>query len=204
MKPDIILASNSPRRRELLSMLGMDFRVIVSDCDETIDAPMQPDALVRELAFRKAKAVADTLDTARDTIVIGADTIVWDRGRALGKPRDDADARATILSLANHTHSVFTGIALIGCIGGEVISVTDAVETRVVFGNISPEDADWYIGTGEASDKAGSYAVQGLAGAFVTELHGDYYNVVGLPIARMRELLEEKFGLAISDYGLKG
>ncbi len=203
MKPKIILASNSPRRRELLSMLGMEFSVIVSNCDETVSTSMTPDALVRELALRKANAVAQTLSDDTDFIVIGADTIVWDDNRALGKPRDAADAKATILSLSGHTHSVFTGIALVGSIGGERKAVTDAVETAVVFDEISEADADWYLESDEAMDKAGSYAVQGPAGVFVKELHGDYYNVVGLPIARMRTLLWESFGLRIGDYSRK-
>ena len=198
MNPRIILASNSPRRRELLTMMGLPFEVIVSDCDETVTEPTAPDALVRELAARKAAAVAETLGCPTDYVVIGADTIVWDRGKALGKPKDAADARETVLSLANHAHSVFTGVALIGRVHGREIRVSDAVETQVVFGDISPDDADWYVATGEPLDKAGSYGIQGRAGVFITGLHGDYYNVVGLPIARLRTMLTDALGIRLS------
>lgn len=196
MTPKFVLASNSPRRRELLSMIGMDFEIIVSDCDESAVADRTPDKLVRELARLKATAVADTLDPSCDYIVIGADTVVCDGERILGKPQNEADAKATLLSLSGRKHSVWTGVALVGC--GKC--VTDAVETKVVFGNISEADADFYVGTKEPMDKAGSYAVQGIGGFFISELHGDYYNVVGLPIARLRELLETQFGLVSSEY----
>lgn len=196
MTPEFILASNSPRRRELLSMLGMDFKVIVSNCDENIDGDLTPDKLVRELALLKAKAVAATLDASRDYIVIGADTVVCNGANILGKPQNEADAKSTLLSLSGRTHSVWTGVALVGthkCI-------TDAVETKVVFGEISEREAEFYVGTKEPMDKAGSYAVQGIGGFFVSELCGDYYNVVGLPIARLRVLLEREFGLSACDY----
>ena len=196
MIPEFILASNSPRRRELLSMLGIDFCVKVSDCDEDIDTPMPPRELVCELAKRKATAVADTLGTSRDFIVIGADTVVCDGERILGKPKDEADAVRTLLSLSDRAHSVYTGIALVGC--GK--AVTDAVETGVVFDKISEAEAKIYTKSGEPMDKAGSYGIQGIGGFFVKELHGDYYNVVGLPIARLRILLEAEFGLFAGDY----
>lgn len=196
MTPEFILASNSPRRRELLEMLGIDFRVIVSDCDETVLGDMTPDRLVCELALRKARAVAHTLEPERDCIVIGADTVVCDGTRILGKPRDKDDARDTVLSLSDRAHSVWTGMALIHA-GKEV---TDATETKVVFGKVSPREAQLYADSGEPLDKAGSYGIQGLGGFFVTELHGDYYNVVGLPIARLRILLEREFGLGACDY----
>lgn len=200
MMPKFILASNSPRRRELLTMLGMDFEVIVSDCDEDVCGNPTPDELVRELALRKASAVADTLASDGDFIVIGADTVVSHGGRILGKPRDREDARETFLSLSNSENSVFTGIALVGRIGGRVHTVTDSTETRVVFGKISEREAQFYADTGEPLDKAGSYAVQGLGGFFVKELHGDYYNVVGLPIARLRELIACEFGIEACEY----
>ncbi len=196
MTPEFILASNSPRRRELLSMLGMDFKVIVSDCDESRVKSLSPDKLVRELALLKAKAVEGTLDASGDYIVIGADTVVCDGERILGKPQSEEDAKQTLMSLSGRTHSVWTGIALVG--RGKC--VTDAVETKVVFGNISEAEIDFYVSTKEPMDKAGSYAVQGIGGFFVNELHGDYYNVVGLPIARLRELLEKEFGLLSSEY----
>ena len=200
MTPKFILASNSPRRRELLSMLGMEFEVIVSDCNENVDTQMSPGELVSTLAMRKARAVADTLTLDGDYIVIGADTVVSQGGRILGKPKDKKDARDTFLSLSEKENSVFSGVALIGRIGGVEKAVSDSVETRVIFGKVSEADADFYADTGEPLDKAGSYAVQGLGGFFVDALDGDYYNVVGLPIARLRRLLEDEFGLCACDY----
>lgn len=196
MTPEFILASNSPRRRELLSMLGMDFKVIVSDCDEDSVHADTPDELVRKLARLKAEAVAKTLDSTRDFIVIGADTVVASRKRILGKPQSEADAKAALLSLSGKEHSVWTGVALVGC--GKC--VVDAVETKVVFGDMSEAEADFYVGTKEPMDKAGSYAVQGIGGFFVKELHGDYYNVVGLPIAHLRKLISSEFGLSSCEY----
>lgn len=194
MMPEFILASNSPRRRELLNMLGMDFRVVVSECDESVDGEMPPDKLVCELAKRKAKTVADMLDG--DFIVIGADTVVCDGGRVLGKPRDKEDAVKTLLSLSGREHSVYTGVALVG--GGKIVA--EAVETKVIFDEISEAEARLYAESGEPLDKAGSYGIQGLGGIFVRELRGDYYNVVGLPIARLRTMLECEFSLPACDY----
>ena len=194
MIPEFILASNSPRRRELLSMLGMDFRVVVSECDESVEGQMPPSELVCELAKRKATAVADTLEG--DFIVIGADTVVCDGKRVLGKPRDADDAVKTLLSLSGREHSVYTGVAIVG--RGK--TVAEAVETKVVFDEISEAEATLYAESGEPLDKAGSYGIQGLGGFFVRELHGDYYNVVGLPIARLRTMLEREFSLSACDY----
>lgn len=200
MTPKFILASNSPRRRELLSMIGMDFEVKVSDCDESANPSLSPDALVRELAKRKAEAVADKLPTDGRFIVIGADTVVSDGVSIFGKPCDRDDAVNTLLSLSGKTHSVFTGLAVVELTGGNTRTVTDAVETKVVFGEISRAEAEFYADTGEPLDKAGSYGVQGIGGFFVSELRGDYYNVVGLPIARLRTLLSEHFGLRSEEY----
>ena len=175
-------------------MLGMDFRVIVSECDESVDGEMAPDELVCELAKRKACAVADTLDG--NFIVIGADTVVCDGKRVLGKPRDKDDAVKTLLSLSGREHSVYTGVAIVG--GGKCIA--EAVETKVVFDKISEAEARFYADSGEPLDKAGSYGIQGIGGFFVKELHGDYYNVVGLPIARLRVMLENEFGLSSNEY----
>lgn len=205
MTPKFILASNSPRRRELLTMLGMDFTVKVSECDESIPIGTPPDKAVSELALRKARAVYETLGAIdHDTFIIAADTVVCDQGHILGKPADKADAYRTFFSFSEREHSVMTGVAVIGHItkDGEhrLHTASSTVETRVVFGRITEAEARAYVATGEPMDKAGSYGIQGIGGFFVTELHGDYYNVVGLPIARMRELLESEFGLCACDY----
>ena len=201
MTPHFVLASNSPRRKELLAMLGMDFTVSVSECDEIIEPNSLPRDAVRELAMRKGMAVLGALgDLQQDTYIISADTVVCDGARILGKPTDKHDAYNTILSLSGHQHSVWTGIAVIGNKNGKIKGVTDAAETKVTFSDISPAEAEFYVQTDEPLDKAGSYAIQGIGGFFVTELNGDYYNVVGLPIARLRQLLNAEFGLAPCDY----
>jgi len=201
MTPKFILASNSPRRREILSMLGIDFEVIVSECDESIMPGTRPKDAVTELARRKALAVLNQSDKAcNDVIIIAADTVVSDKERILGKPMDKEDAFHTLMSLSDKAHSVWTGIALIGIADAKTKIVTDAVETKVVFGKLSEDEARFYVETGEPLDKAGSYGIQGIGGFFVTELHGDYYNVVGLPIAALRELLMREFGLNACDY----
>ncbi len=200
MTPKFILASNSPRRREILAMLGMDFEVIVSDCDENIGVEMPPDALVCELAGRKAEAVANKLHIEGDYIVLGSDTVVFDGVRVLGKPKDANDAYNTLMSLSDREHSVFTGIALTGRIGGQKIAVCEAEETKVVFAKLGEGEVRYYVDTGEPMDKAGSYGIQGFGGIFVSELHGDYYNVVGLPISLMRKMLARDFGLHADDY----
>ena len=200
MTPKFILASNSPRRREILSMLGMDFEVIVSDCDESICGEMPPDALVCELARRKAEAVANKLQIKSDYIVLGSDTVVFDGSRVLGKPHSEDDAYNMLMSLSDREHSVFTGVALTGRIDGRNIAVCEAAETKVVFAKLGEGEVRYYIGTGEPMDKAGSYGIQGFGGIFVSELHGDYYNVVGLPISLMRKMLARDFGLHADDY----
>lgn len=200
MTPKFILASNSPRRREILSMLGMDFEVIVSDCDESISETLTPDRLVCELAYRKAFAVYSKLRRDGDFIVLGSDTVVWDGERVLGKPKDKGDAYSTLMSLSERTHSVFTGVALIGRIGGRVITSCKAEETLVRFAKLGEGEVKYYIDTGEPFDKAGSYGIQGFGGLFVDSLSGDYYNVVGLPISLMRKMLSCDFGLNADDY----
>ena len=200
MAPKFILASGSPRRRELLEMLGMEFEVIVSDCDETVENELPPRELVCELAMRKARAVADSHDFEGDFIVLGSDTVVWDGEHILGKPHDKEDAKKTFLSLSERENSVFSGVALVGRINGREHTACDAVETRVLFDKVTERDAEFYANSGEGLDKAGSYAVQGLGGFFVDKLYGDYYNVVGLPIARLRTMLKEEFGLEACDY----
>ncbi len=200
MMPKFILASNSPRRREILSMLGMDFKVIVSDCDENIENGLSPDAAVCELARRKAEAVFRSLPNHENCIVLGSDTMVWDGARPLGKPKDKDDAYNTLMSLSDKEHSVFTGIALIGNIDGKTVSVSEAAETKVVFSALSEAEVRSYVDSGEPLDKAGSYGIQGSGGIFVRELRGDYYNVVGLPISLMRQMLKRHFGLDTEDY----
>jgi septum formation protein len=180
----LVLASGSPRRKELLASLGLSFDIKVSDVDETITDAADPVEVVQELAYRKAKAIANTLS---DALVIGADTIVVYEGTILGKPVDEADAKRMLRMLSGRAHTVYTGIALIETDGGR--EVRDVRGTQVVMKELTDEVIDRYVATGEPSDKAGAYAIQGLASQFVTELHGDYFNVVGLPISLVADHL---------------
>ncbi len=200
MTPEFILASKSPRRRDILSMLGMDFKVMVSECDEIVRGAKTPDKLVCELARKKAEAVFGALPRTDSRIVIGADTIVWDGKRVLGKPKDPKDAFNTLMSLSGKEHAVYTGVALLGRIAGRPISSVRAEKTVVQFAKLGEKEIRTYVDSKEPLDKAGSYGIQGFGGIFVTCLHGDYYNVVGLPISLMRRMLFEDFGLSADDY----
>lgn len=184
MEEKIILASSSPRRRELMKQLGLEFEVITADCDETI-GDLPPAEIVRELSKRKALAVLSKIDFP--AVVIGADTIVVDKSRILGKPKSPEDAVETLMSLSGRTHSVFTGMTLTN--GG--ITIDDVRETKITFVRFSRADAEEYVKTGEPLDKAGSYGIQGLGGKFVSNINGDYYATVGLSISRLSRLLRE-------------
>lgn len=183
-EPLLVLASGSPRRKELLGSLGLSFDIQVSEVDETLEPGANPVAIVQDLAYRKAMAVANTLSHG---LVLGADTIVVNAGEILGKPVDEEHARRTLASLSGHAHTVYTGIALVDVASKRV--VRDVCETQVVMKQLSTEQIAAYVATGEPMDKAGAYAIQGKAAQFVTEIHGDYYNVVGLPISRVADHL---------------
>lgn len=178
----IILASASPRRRELLTQLGWEFEVIVSDVEEKITKTL-PQEVVEELSYIKAKDVFEK--TRGDVLVIGSDTVVAYENRILGKPRDEEDAKTTLLGLSGNSHYVYTGVTLFKREGEKVTSKTFHEATRVEFYPMTEEEINWYVSSGECSDKAGSYAIQGLGGRFVKSIEGDYNNVVGLPIARL-------------------
>ena len=181
----IILASASPRRRELLTQTGLPFRIMTSDADETYPPAMHPHDAVRLLAERKARAVAASC-TDHD-IIIGADTLVEVDGRPLGKPKDEADARNMLLTLSGRHHNVHTGVCVV-C-GQQMLS--DSERTDVVFYDLDRADADAYIATGEPMDKAGAYAIQGQAQKFVSHINGNLDNVIGLPCALLDRLLCE-------------
>lgn len=195
MKRRMVLASKSPRRRELLEMLGAQFEVITSDCDENITG-LAPHDLVRELALRKAETVYERLN-APDAVVIGSDTIVTPDGvKALGKPRDRGDAVRTLTELSGKWHSVCTGIAVIGRAADNTSKkISETVETKVKFLDLTKEECERYADTGEPLDKAGSYGIQGRGGALVEKIDGDYYSVVGLPVSRLRVILRDEFGI---------
>ena len=180
----LILASASPRRAELLRAAGIEFDVSTADVDERFLAGEKPGDAVVRLAEQKAATVAARRPQA---VVLGADTTVVAGGEALGKPADAADAARMLRLLSGRTHEVLTGI----CLRGNGRNLVHVEATRVRMRNLSEAEIAWYLATGEASDKAGAYAVQGLASRFVEGIDGSYSNVVGLPISSVYELLKE-------------
>jgi len=190
---EIILASASPRRRELLDWLGWKFSVCVSDAEETI-TKTQPGEIVEELSALKAKAVFDKKkeEMQSDILVIGADTIVVHEGKVLGKPAEEADAVKMLESLQGNTHQVYTGVTLYYRWRGEEKMTSFHESAEVTFYPMSAEEIHWYVKSGEPMDKAGAYGIQGLGGRFVKEIRGDYSTIVGLPAAR---LFQERKGI---------
>lgn len=186
----VILASKSPRRREILEMLGVKFEILSADADER-SGITDPKALVRELALRKGRATRELLrergEWDDDTLIIASDTVVATADEILGKPRDDADAKRMLRKLSDTTHRVISGVALLW---GER-EIADFDSTGVRFAKMSEREIDWYVASGEPSDKAGAYAVQGLASLFIKGLDGDYFNVVGLPVYKLNTLTRE-------------
>lgn len=183
----LILASGSPRRRELLRGMGLEFVCESADVDESTDLPAG--LAVEELAIRKAKAVAAG---KKEGTVIGSDTLVSLEGKALGKPADPEDAKAMLRLLSGREHDVFTGVCVIDAASGRMLSGT--ARTGVNFRALTEEEIAAYVETGEPMDKAGAYAIQGGAGRFVTGLDGAYDNVMGFPTALAAELLDRLGG----------
>ncbi len=190
----IVLASASPRRRELLSKLGVPFEVIVSDTDENIECA-DPCSLVKELALLKARDVyqkitGDSSDSC--LIVIGADTVVDLDGTVLGKPKDKADAERMLRGLSGNAHQVHTGIAVIvRDASGAVTEISDSETSTVHVDTLNDSEISSYIATGEPFDKAGSYAIQGAFAPYISSIEGDYYNIVGLPLNRLYKILKD-------------
>lgn len=194
----IVLASASPRRQEILKNIGLDFYVAVPDVDESGVAYGGDAGLyVQELALLKAAAAAKKLDIKRnkDTLIISADTIVISDGEILGKPKDEADAKRMLESLSGRTHNVMTGICIFRMSDG--FSVCDAVKTDVVFKKLSESLIERYIASKEPMDKAGSYGIQGKGAVLVERIDGDYFNVVGLPVSRLSDILRDEFGINV-------
>lgn len=185
----IILASQSPRRKELLSRIGLDFQVCPSTVEEKISST-DPVEVVKELSRQKAYDVAEKFSQT-EKLVIGADTIVVYDGKILGKPKDQEDAARILGMLQGQTHSVYTGVTLVREEAGqkESTAVTFAEETQVMMYPMSEEEIRWYVDSKEPMDKAGAYGIQGLGARFIREIKGDYNNVVGLPAARIYQWL---------------
>jgi septum formation protein len=177
----LILASASPQRKAILEQLGVDFRVAAPEVEELTEG--EPRQLVRENALRKARAAA-----APGEIVLGADTAVVLDGRIFGKPQDAAEAETFLRRLSGRTHQVMSGIALREPGGAER---SDVAVTRVRFRRLEQPDLAWYLATGEWSGRAGAYAIQGRGAALVEEIEGDYWNVVGLPVAALLRLVPD-------------
>ena len=180
---NLILASGSPRRRELLEQVGLSFTVAPADVDETLRPELSPREQVMELSRIKARAAAETAPP--EAVILAADTIVVLDHAILGKPRDPEDARAMLRSLSGRGHQVLTGVTVRT---GET-EETACVCTEVHFRPLSEREIDAYVRSGEPLDKAGAYGIQGLAAVFVDKLAGDYYNVVGLPLCAAAGML---------------
>lgn len=185
----IILASASPRRRELLKKTGLAFRVDAGPHEESMRSGLTPRALARYLSYEKAKAVAGKY---KNSLIIAADTFIVCRKKILGKPHTADEARRMLDALSGRSHSVITGFTVMDTETNKTIS--RSVETVVSFRKLSTEDIESYIRTGEPLDKAGAYAVQGAGAALVRKIEGDYFNIVGLPLNDLVRVLR-KFGI---------
>ena len=186
----IILGSGSPRRKELLSQIGVPFEVRVSEKEEIYTQTI-PKEIVKELALMKAENVASEIP-AKSTIVIGADTVVVHQDQILGKPKDEQDAFRMIQLLQGDVHQVYTGVAILDFDGnGEKTVISHAVETRVSVNPMSEEEIWKYVQSKEPMDKAGAYGIQGKFSAFIEKIEGDYFNVVGLPVSYVYQMLKQ-------------
>lgn len=190
----IVLASSSPRRKELLEQVGVDFEVLVSDKEET-SFQSKPGDIVKELALVKANHVAEML--LESAVIIGADTMVAIDGSILGKPKDKKDARRMLQMLQGNTHQVYTGVAIILKDEKNFMKYAFVEMTSVTMYSMTEDEIEYYVSTGEPMDKAGAYGIQGKSAIYVKEIHGDYNNVVGLPVARLYQEMK-KMGIQIA------
>lgn len=187
----IVLASSSPRRQQILRQIGIRFRVMASLVDEGAGRYSSVEAMVQGVAAAKAADVAARL---AEGVVLGADTVVVCEGEVLGKPSSAREAAAMLASLSGRTHRVLSGLALRDASAGR--ELVDFETTVVHFRRLTQSEIDWYVGTGEPLDKAGAYGIQGKGAVLVTKIEGCFYNVVGLPIGLLYSMLGE-FGLIV-------
>ena len=187
---EIILASKSPRRRELLSLLDLDFRIMTEEVDETIDEKLPIIDEIKRLSENKARAVSGKVSP--DDVIIAADTVVTLDGCVFGKPKNRADAERMLKTLSGKTHEVITGVTVIN---GDRCE-TEAEVTSVTFRDLSDNEISAYIDTGDPFDKAGGYALQGISCIFVSKICGDHFNVYGLPVSTLAGMLRN-FGIKI-------
>ena len=191
----IILGSQSPRRKELLENAGIDFEVIVADGEEIVDLSLTFPEIVTSLARQKNEQVRNHKDCPKSAIIITADTMVVCDNTIMGKPKDEKDAKRMLLMLSGNTHSVLTGYSIYDNETGKTVS--GVVESLVKFRELEEEEIDKYIETKEPMDKAGAYGIQLRASMFVEEIHGDYFNIVGLPVEKICKLLKEEFNISL-------
>ncbi len=193
-----ILASSSPRRRELLEQVGLKFDILVTNADENgVDKSLPINLYVEELALVKATEACRALKNqgVKDGIIIAADTIVYKDKKIIGKPRDEEDAFNILKDLSGNSHDVVTGISVMRIRDG--FAYSDCETTRVVFKALSDEEINRYITTKEPMDKAGAYGIQGKGAVLVERIDGDYNNVVGLPISKLADILKKEFEIEI-------
>lgn len=193
MKPKIILASTSPRRKQLLEQIGLDFKTMPSDYEEDMNMNLSPKELVKTLAYGKAKDVADKIN---EGIVIGVDTFLVKNKRIIGKPHTKEKAHEMLNSQSGKTIKVYSGLALIDAKTGK--KITDYDVSRFTFKKLSDKEIKNYIETEEPIDKAGAIAIQGLGGIFIKKIKGGYSNIIGLPLPLLSNHLQE-FGIFISE-----
>jgi len=182
----LVLASASPRRKEIFKLVGLKFLTVAADIDETI-TDTKPYILVCRHAMHKALAVAAKMDA--DTVVVGADTIVYLNSRILGKPKDMEQARAYLQFLSGNRHTVFSGISIVW----QNRVVSDYAKSHVWFNQLSPNEIETYLSTGEPMDKAGAYGIQGYGSQFINRISGSYFNVMGFPVNLFYRLVTHMF-----------
>ena len=181
----ILLASSSPRRKELMKLLNLPFKVISKHVDERINSSLSPAENVKHLAMQKALAVAKDYPEA---LVIGCDTVVVMGDQIIGKPKDEKNAKDILCMLSGKTHDVYTGVAVIAL--NEAINNCFYEKTSVDMDDVTLEEIAEYLATGEPMDKAGAYGIQGIGARYISGIKGDYYNVVGLPVHRLYKIIK--------------
>lgn len=189
MSTKLILASASPRRKELLEQLGLSFSVQPSDVEETLSTPLTPEAVVQELSLRKAKHVAEAVN---DALIIGADTVVVCEQEVLGKPDDANEAREMLMKLQGRDHTVISGIVLVEVTNGSIQRIDrQHHRTKVWMLPLNHQQIEWYVQTGEPLDKAGAYGIQGMGACLIEKIEGCYYNVVGMSLSLLHQMVQK-------------
>lgn len=193
---EFVLASASPRRKELLEKMGLQFSIVVSEADEsTVSRDIPVNLYVQELALLKASATAKMLLRNKKALIIAADTIVTLDGEILGKPDGEDGAKKMLSSLSGRTHEVYTGYCVMRISDGK--TVCNSIKTEVKFKTLTERKIRSYIESGEPMDKAGAYGIQGLGSMLIEKINGDYFNVVGLPVSALADTLEKEFDIEI-------